>query len=107
MTRKPVIIKKYENRWLYDSTNSRYINQDEIARMIRDGESRLHAFCALLMSTIENPGVSEQYGDVVGDGHGSRSRYRIPSATAQRRGSATAVYFPDASSRAMTENDPM
>jgi polyhydroxyalkanoate synthesis repressor PhaR len=37
MTRKPVIIKKYENRRLYDSTNSRYINQDEIARMIRDG----------------------------------------------------------------------
>lgn len=37
MTRKPVIIKKYENRRLYDSTNSRYINQDEIARMIREG----------------------------------------------------------------------
>jgi len=37
MPRKPVIIKKYENRRLYDTTNSRYINQDEIARMIRDG----------------------------------------------------------------------
>jgi polyhydroxyalkanoate synthesis repressor PhaR len=37
MTRKPVIIKKYENRRLYDTTNSRYINQDEIAHMIREG----------------------------------------------------------------------
>jgi len=37
MARKPVIIKKYENRRLYDSTNSRYINQDEVAEMIRDG----------------------------------------------------------------------
>jgi polyhydroxyalkanoate synthesis repressor PhaR len=38
MTRKPVIIKKYENRRLYDATNSRYINLDEIARMVRDGQ---------------------------------------------------------------------
>jgi polyhydroxyalkanoate synthesis repressor PhaR len=37
MARKPIIIKKYENRRLYDTTNSRYINQDEIASMIRDG----------------------------------------------------------------------
>jgi polyhydroxyalkanoate synthesis repressor PhaR len=37
MAPKPVIIKKYENRRLYDTTNSRYINQDEIARMIREG----------------------------------------------------------------------
>jgi polyhydroxyalkanoate synthesis repressor PhaR len=37
MTRKPIIIKKYENRRLYDATNSRYVNLDEIARMIRDG----------------------------------------------------------------------
>jgi polyhydroxyalkanoate synthesis repressor PhaR len=37
MLRKPVIIKKYENRRLYDTTNSRYINQDEIARLIREG----------------------------------------------------------------------
>jgi polyhydroxyalkanoate synthesis repressor PhaR len=38
MARKPVIIKKYENRRLYDASNSRYVNLDEIARMIRDGE---------------------------------------------------------------------
>jgi polyhydroxyalkanoate synthesis repressor PhaR len=37
MNRKPVIIKKYENRRLYDTTNSRYINQDEVAQMVRDG----------------------------------------------------------------------
>lgn len=39
MARKSVIIKKYENRRLYDTTNSRYINQDEIARMIREGHA--------------------------------------------------------------------
>lgn len=37
MPRKPVIIKKYENRRLYDTTNSRYINLDEIAGMVREG----------------------------------------------------------------------
>jgi len=37
MNRKPMIIKKYENRRLYDTTNSRYINQDEVAQMVRDG----------------------------------------------------------------------
>jgi polyhydroxyalkanoate synthesis repressor PhaR len=37
MPRKPVIIKKYENRRLYDATNSRYVNLDEIARMVREG----------------------------------------------------------------------
>jgi polyhydroxyalkanoate synthesis repressor PhaR len=38
MARKPVIIKKYENRRLYDATNSRYVNLDEIARMVREGQ---------------------------------------------------------------------
>ncbi|HTQ85436.1 MAG TPA: polyhydroxyalkanoate synthesis regulator DNA-binding domain-containing protein [Candidatus Solibacter sp.] len=37
MPRKSVIIKKYGNRRLYDSTNSRYINQAEVARLIRQG----------------------------------------------------------------------
>lgn len=37
MPQKPVIIKKYENRRLYDTTNSRYVNLDEIAGMIREG----------------------------------------------------------------------
>ncbi|MFY9910667.1 MAG: polyhydroxyalkanoate synthesis regulator DNA-binding domain-containing protein [Candidatus Sulfotelmatobacter sp.] len=37
MPPKPVIIKKYENRRLYDTTNSRYVNLDEIARMVREG----------------------------------------------------------------------
>jgi len=37
MDRKTVVIKKYENRRLYDTTNSRYINQDEIAQMLRSG----------------------------------------------------------------------
>jgi len=37
MARKPVIIKKYENRRLYDTTNSRYVNQGQVARLIREG----------------------------------------------------------------------
>lgn len=32
-----VVIKKYSNRRLYDSTNSRYVNLDEIAALIRQG----------------------------------------------------------------------
>jgi polyhydroxyalkanoate synthesis repressor PhaR len=37
MDRKPILIKKYENRRLYDSTNSRYINLDEVAQLVKDG----------------------------------------------------------------------
>jgi polyhydroxyalkanoate synthesis repressor PhaR len=37
MDRKAIIIKKYENRRLYDSTNSRYINLDEIAQLVKEG----------------------------------------------------------------------
>lgn len=32
-----VIIKKYGNRRLYDSSNSRYVNLDDIAQMVREG----------------------------------------------------------------------
>jgi polyhydroxyalkanoate synthesis repressor PhaR len=37
MNRQTVIIKKYGNRRLYDATHSRYINQDEVAQMVREG----------------------------------------------------------------------
>ena len=37
MDRKAIVIKKYENRRLYDTTSSRYINLDEIAQLIKDG----------------------------------------------------------------------
>lgn len=37
MTRKVLTIKKYANRRLYDTTNSVYINQDEVAQMVREG----------------------------------------------------------------------
>jgi polyhydroxyalkanoate synthesis repressor PhaR len=33
----PVLIKKYGNRRLYDSSNSQYVNLDDIARFIREG----------------------------------------------------------------------
>jgi polyhydroxyalkanoate synthesis repressor PhaR len=33
----PVIIKKYGNRRLYDSSNSKYVNLDDIAGFIREG----------------------------------------------------------------------
>ena len=32
-----VVIKKYGNRRLYDTTNSQYINLEEVAQMVRDG----------------------------------------------------------------------
>lgn len=32
-----IVIKKYENRRLYDTTNSRYVNLEEVAEMIRSG----------------------------------------------------------------------
>jgi polyhydroxyalkanoate synthesis repressor PhaR len=35
---KSVVIKKYENRRLYDATNSRYVNLDEVAQMLQRGE---------------------------------------------------------------------
>jgi polyhydroxyalkanoate synthesis repressor PhaR len=38
MTRKAVLIKKYENRRLYDTTNSRYVNLEEVAQMLRQGD---------------------------------------------------------------------
>ncbi len=36
--RKPIIIKKYENRRLYNTSDSRYVNLDEVARMVQGGE---------------------------------------------------------------------
>ena len=33
-----VLIKKYENRRLYDTTNSRYVNLEEIAQMVKEGQ---------------------------------------------------------------------
>jgi polyhydroxyalkanoate synthesis repressor PhaR len=37
MPPKSILIKKYENRRLYDVTNSRYVNLDEVAQLLRDG----------------------------------------------------------------------
>ena len=37
MERATVIIKKYENRRLYDTMHSRYVNLDEVAQMVQDG----------------------------------------------------------------------
>jgi polyhydroxyalkanoate synthesis repressor PhaR len=37
MAKKTVVIKKYENRRLYDTTNSRYVNLDEVAQMLQQG----------------------------------------------------------------------
>lgn len=34
---KKLVIKKYENRRLYNITNSKYVNLDEVARAIQDG----------------------------------------------------------------------
>lgn len=37
MNRRKIVIKKYENRRLYDTTNSRYINLDEVAQLLQEG----------------------------------------------------------------------
>lgn len=37
MPTKPILIKKYENRRLYDATNSRYINLEEVAQFVQQG----------------------------------------------------------------------
>ena len=38
MKNSTIVIKKYENRRLYDTFASRYINLDDIARMVRNGK---------------------------------------------------------------------
>jgi polyhydroxyalkanoate synthesis repressor PhaR len=38
MQPKKILIKKYENRRLYDMTNSRYVNLDEVAAMLQKGD---------------------------------------------------------------------
>src|SRR3569833_1238156 len=37
MEAQRILIKKYENRRLYDSSNSRYVNIEDIAQMVREG----------------------------------------------------------------------
>jgi polyhydroxyalkanoate synthesis repressor PhaR len=38
MNHQTVVIKKYENRRLYDTSESRYVNLDEVAQMVREGK---------------------------------------------------------------------
>jgi len=37
MAQKTVVIKKYENRRLYDTTNSRYVNLEDVALLLQRG----------------------------------------------------------------------
>jgi polyhydroxyalkanoate synthesis repressor PhaR len=37
MAQRTVVIKKYENRRLYDTTNSRYVNLEEVAQLLQQG----------------------------------------------------------------------
>ncbi len=39
MEQKTVIIKKYENRRLYDTANSRYVNLEEVAQLVQSGKN--------------------------------------------------------------------
>ncbi len=39
MKSKVILIKKYENRRLYDTVNSRYVNLDDVARMLQKGDN--------------------------------------------------------------------
>lgn len=38
MAQKTIVIKKYENRRLYDTTNSRYVNLEEVAQLLQQGK---------------------------------------------------------------------
>jgi polyhydroxyalkanoate synthesis repressor PhaR len=38
MAPKTLIIKKYENRRLYNTATSQYINQDQVAQLVREGQ---------------------------------------------------------------------
>jgi polyhydroxyalkanoate synthesis repressor PhaR len=38
MERKTIVIKKYENRRLYDTANSRYVNLEEVAQIVKSGK---------------------------------------------------------------------
>ena len=38
MPAKTLIIKKYENRRLYNTATSQYINQDQVAQLVREGQ---------------------------------------------------------------------
>ncbi len=38
MSEEPILIKRYENRKLYDSSRSTYITLDEIAGLVREGK---------------------------------------------------------------------
>jgi polyhydroxyalkanoate synthesis repressor PhaR len=37
MPERKVVVKKYENRRLYDTAASRYVNLEDVARMVREG----------------------------------------------------------------------
>lgn len=37
MAEETIVIKKYENRRLYDATNSRYVNLEDVAKMLQRG----------------------------------------------------------------------
>jgi polyhydroxyalkanoate synthesis repressor PhaR len=38
MAEKPIIIKRYENRKLYDTSRSAYVTLEDVARLIREGK---------------------------------------------------------------------
>ena len=37
MADEPIVIKKYENRRLYDTSASRYVNLEAVAELLREG----------------------------------------------------------------------
>jgi polyhydroxyalkanoate synthesis repressor PhaR len=39
MKPETILIKKYENRRLYDTTNSRYVNLNQVAKMVQNGDN--------------------------------------------------------------------
>ena len=38
---KPVVVKKYANRRLYNTATSSYVTLDDLAKLIKDGTTRI------------------------------------------------------------------
>src|SRR5208337_3695369 len=68
---KQIVIRKYENRRLYDATNSRYVNLDDLAQMVR-GDSARHQFLEwYLKSALDayqkvSKGMEERWREIPG-----------------------------------------
>ena len=60
----PVIIKKYGNRRLYDTANSKYVNLEDIAGFIREGRD-VQVVDAKTGQDLTRPGEVDDLGEIL------------------------------------------